>query len=181
MNNTKKLTILGVLGALSVILVTLIHFPIFPAASFLEYDPADIPIFVAAFLIGPLSGFVLTVVVSVIQGVTVSSASGYIGILMHIFSTGAFVLAAGNIYRINRTKKGAMAGLAVGVAVMTAVMTLWNLLLTPIFMGVPRQAVAELLLPAILPFNIIKSGVNAIVTMFVYKKISTFVNKHISK
>lgn len=181
MKNTKKLTTLGVMGALSVILVLLIHFPIFPAAAFLEYDPADIPIFVSAFLFGPLSGFVLTVVVSIIQGITVSSSSGYIGIIMHIVSTGSFVLAAGNIYRINRTKKGANTALAVGVVVMTAVMTLWNIILTPVFMGVPREAVYGLLLPAILPFNLIKSGVNAVITMLVYKKISVFVNKLLSK
>lgn len=33
----------GMLAALSIVLVYVIHFPIFPAASFLEYDPADIP------------------------------------------------------------------------------------------------------------------------------------------
>ena len=39
--NTKKLTTLGVLAACSIVLVAFIHFPIFPAVSFLEYDPAD--------------------------------------------------------------------------------------------------------------------------------------------
>ncbi|MFQ9412551.1 MAG: hypothetical protein ACLR1T_18100 [Evtepia gabavorous] len=39
------------------LLVYVIHFPIFPAASFLEYDPADIPILIGTFAYGPLAGF----------------------------------------------------------------------------------------------------------------------------
>ena len=62
---------MGMMAAISIILVYLIHFPIFPAASFLEYDPADIPIFICTFLYGPLSGFILTVIVSFIQGFTI--------------------------------------------------------------------------------------------------------------
>ena len=40
----RKLVTMAMLAALSIVLVYVIHFPIFPAASFLEYDPADIPI-----------------------------------------------------------------------------------------------------------------------------------------
>ena len=46
----RKLVTMAMLAALSIVLVYVIHFPIFPAASFLEYDPADIPIFIATFL-----------------------------------------------------------------------------------------------------------------------------------
>lgn len=175
MKNTKKLTTLGVMGALSVILAMLVHFPIFGAAPFLEYDPADIPIFIAAFMFGPVAGLVLTLVVSLVQGLTVSASSGMIGVLMHFLSTGAFVLVAGNIYLRNRTRKGAVLSLAAGVIAMVIIMTLWNIIFTPIFMKVPRQAVVELLLPAIIPFNFIKAGGNAVITLLVYKKISNFV------
>ena len=41
--NVRKLTALGMLGAISLILVATVHFPIIPAAPFLEYDPADVP------------------------------------------------------------------------------------------------------------------------------------------
>ena len=94
----RKLTTMGMMAAVSIILVYLIHFPIFPAASFLEYDPADIPIFICTFLYGPLSGFILTVIVSFIQGFTVSAQSGIIGVMMHIFATGFFTIVAGNMY-----------------------------------------------------------------------------------
>ena len=80
--NTRKLTTLAMLAALAIVLVALIHFPLVPAAPFLEYDPADIPIFIGTFLFGPAAGLALTAVVCVIQGVTVSAASGPIGIII---------------------------------------------------------------------------------------------------
>ena len=63
----RKLVTMAMLAALSIVLVYVIHFPIFPAASFLEYDPADIPILIGTFAYGPLAGVLLTVVVSVIH------------------------------------------------------------------------------------------------------------------
>ena len=101
----RKLVTMAMLAALSIVLVYVIHFPIFPAASFLEYDPADIPILIGTFAYGPLAGVLLTVVVSVIQGMTVSSGSGLMGIAMHIFATSILVLVyvvlggLGNIWR----------------------------------------------------------------------------------
>ena len=167
----RKLTTMGMMAAISIILVYLIHFPIFPAASFLEYDPADIPIFICTFLYGPLSGFILTVIVSFIQGFTVSAQSGIIGVMMHIFATGFFTIVAGNIYKRNRTKKTAITSLIIGSIVMVLMMCIWNVIFTPIFMGTPRDAVLKMLVPIIIPFNAIKAGVNSFITFLIYKKI----------
>ena len=70
---------------------------------------------------------------------------------MNILSTCAFACTASAIYRKKRTLAGAVAGLAAGCAVMVSAMLLWNYLITPLYMGYPREAVAELLLPAFLP------------------------------
>ncbi len=166
------LTECAVLVALSVILVALIHFPIFPSAPFLEYDPADIPIFIGTFLFGPMVGLIITVVTCVIQGITVSSSSGIIGIMMHLFATGSFVLVAGYIYKMNHTRKGAVIALIAGTITMTVAMVIWNLIFTPIFMGTPVSAVASMIVPVIIPFNLIKAGVNSLITFLVYKPIS---------
>ena len=171
--NVRKLTALGMLGAISLILVATVHFPIIPAAPFLEYDPADVPILIGTFAFGPVAGFLLTVVVSIIQGMTVSAASGGpIGIIMHIFATGSCVLNAGNIYRRNKTRKTAAIALIVGALVMTGAMVLMNLVLTPIFLGTSMEEVIPMLLPAIIPFNLIKAGLNCAITFVLYKSIS---------
>ena len=173
--NTRKLTTLAMLAALAIVLVALIHFPLVPAAPFLEYDPADIPIFIGTFLFGPAAGLALTAVVCVIQGVTVSAASGPIGIIMHFLATGTFVLLAGNLYRAHRTRKAALLGLAAGTLAMTAVMCVCNLVFTPLFMGSPVGEVVKLLLPAIIPFNLAKAAINSVITYLVYKPISRLV------
>ena len=62
--NVDRLAKLGMLTGLSILLVYAIHFPIFPSASFLEYDMADVPILIGTFLYGPWWGLALTAVVS---------------------------------------------------------------------------------------------------------------------
>ena len=178
MSNTRKITVMAMLAAISIILVYLIHFPIFPSAPFLEYDPADIPILIGAFAFGPVSGLVLTVIASLIQAVTVSASSGAYGFIMHIIPTGTMVLVAGGIYKIRHTRVGALIGLVCGIVAWGAVMMVANHFITPAFTGWPTEQVDALLLPIILPFNLIKASVNAFVTFLLYKTVSTYVIKN---
>lgn len=166
---TKKLVLMGMLVALSVALVYFIHMPIIPGVYFLEYDPADIPILIGTFLFGPLSGVVLTVLVSVIQGVTVSAQAGIIGIVMHIVATSSLVLVAGLFYRKGKKVSRAVIGLTLGSLTMTGVMVAMNLILTPIFMGQPMETVVAMLLPAIIPFNLLKAGINSALSFVLFK------------
>ncbi|MEA5004236.1 MAG: ECF transporter S component [Christensenella sp.] len=166
---TRNITSLAIMAALSIVLVYMVRIPMF--LPFLEYDPADIPIFITAFAFGPVAGLILTVIVSVLQGLTVSASSGIIGIVMHILATGSFVLVAGNIYRRSKTRKNAIVALITGVGVWTVMMILWNIIITPIFMNVPREQVLTLIVPAILPFNLVKAGINATITFVLYKSV----------
>ncbi|MDR1571501.1 MAG: ECF transporter S component [Clostridiales Family XIII bacterium] len=178
--NVRRKTIqiakMGVLGAISIVLVSLIHVSIIPAAPFLEYDPADVPILIAAFAFGPLAGLLLAAVVSLVQGLTVSAMSGPYGILMHIIATGAFVAAAGSVYRLNKSKRMAALALVCGVIAMTAVMIPANLTITPAFTGWPVEEVKALMLPGIIPFNLVKAGLNAIITFVLYKRVSRYLH-----
>ena len=168
MSNTNpklgRLAKLGLLAALSIVLVFFIHFPIFPTAKFLEYDPADIPIMIATFAFGPWYGLMTTIVVAVVQGLTVSAASGVYGI---------FVLVAGFLYQKHKTKKGALIALLCGVVAWGLIMMPANLIITPIFTGMPVEAIRGILLPIILPFNLIK----AVVTFLVYKSVSPLLHR----
>ena len=170
----KKMAVTALFAAISVVLMYLIRLP-FPSAPFLEYDPADIPILLLTFAYGPLWGLGLTLLVSVLQGVTVSVSSGIIGIVMHVVATGLFVVCAGLIYRKNTSKARAAIALVCGTLLQTAAMVLMNLLLTPIFMGTPVTEVIPMLLPVIIPFNLMKAGINAAITFLLYKKVSFLV------
>ena len=173
---TVKLVKMGVMVAISVALVYPIHFPIFPAVAFLEYDPADIPILIGTFAFGPLAGLVLTIVTSVIQGLTVSSGSGLYGILMHVIATGVLVIVSGSIYSRKKTKTMAVVSLLCGMTAMAVVMVGANMVITPLFMGVPAEAVWSLM-PFIVGFNLIKAGINGGVTFILYKRIANFLRR----
>ena len=177
MKNSKlrRLTTLAVLGAVSIALTAIIHFPLIPAVSFLEYDPADIPILIAGFALGPVPAILLTFAAAVIQGLTVSAQSGPYGIIMHIIATSFLVSASSMIYKKHKTKKGAAVSVAAGIVAMTLIMIPANLIVTPFFMGVPRAAVSELMVYIIL-FNLIKASVNGFATYLVYKKISPLIH-----
>ena len=171
----RKLVVMSFLVAVSVVLIYAIHFPLVPAAPFLEYDPADIPILIGALAYGPVAGVLLTVVASIIQGVTVSAGSGLYGIVMHIIATSTLVVVASGIYHVKRTKVGGAVGLIVGTLAMGLIMMPANHFITPIFTGWPTEAVDALLLPGILPFNLIKAGINSGVTFLVYKTVSRYI------
>lgn len=172
---TIKLTKMAMLAAISVVLVLLIRIP-FPPAPFLEYDPADIPIFIGTFAFGPLAGLALTFIVSFIQAF-VLGGNGLIGFFMHMVATGAFVLLAGYIYKRNKTKKTAVIALICGTILMTVSMVFWNLLITPLFMDVSREVVLGMIGTAILPFNLLKAGINSVVTFLTYKSIAKFLHR----
>lgn len=170
--STRIMVSSAMLAAISIVLVAAIHFPLIPAAAFLEYDPADIPILIGAFAYGPVAGLVLAIVVSVIQGLTVSAGSGIIGIVMHIFATGACAFVAGSIYKKNKTRKMALIALVVGALVQTIAMVIMNLIFTPLFMNVPLDVVISMMVPIIIPFNLAKAGINGAITFILYKSIS---------
>ena len=73
-------------------------------------------------------------------------------------------------------KAGDVIALLCGVIAMTIVMIGANMVITPIFMGVPASVVWSLM-PFIAGFNAIKAGINAVVTALVYKRISGFLHK----
>jgi len=164
---TLKITTLGMLAALAIAMMYMFQIPIIPAAPYMLYDMADIPILIGTLFYGPAAGIILTVIVSVIQGLTVSASGGFIGIIMHIAATGTFVLVTGLLCKKSRERL--VLPLILGVLSMAAVMIPLNLILSPIFYRVPVQAVVDMILPIIVPFNLLKAGINGFVTYLVFQ------------
>lgn len=161
----KKLVTLAMLAAAAYILVFFIRIPV---VLFLKYEPKDVAVTIGGFLFDPLAAFLISLVVSLVEMVTISD-TGPIGALMNLLSTCSFACTAAFIYKRKRSLTGAILGLGIGSVVMVAVMLLWNWLITPMYMQVSREAVEALLLPAFLPFNLLKAGLNSVLTMALYK------------
>ena len=171
--STKKLTTLAMLSAIAYALVFVSHnlaIPLVPAVSFLSYDPKDIIIVIGGIMFGPMACLVVSLVVSLLEMVTISD-TGLYGMVMNVISTCAFACTAALIYKKRRTMAGAVVGIVAGCLLMAGVMLLWNYIITPLYMGLPRAAVAGMLLPAFLPFNLLKGGINSAVTLLLYKPV----------
>lgn len=172
-NKGKKVVQMGMFCAIAYLLMVMGRIPV---VMFLKYDPKDVVITVGGFIFGPLSAALISLVVSLVEMFTVSD-TGVIGMVMNVLSTCAYVCTAAFIYKKLHTVKGAVIGLVTGGILMTVVMLLWNYLVTPLYMGYPREAVAAMLLPVFLPFNLVKAALNGAITMLVYKPIVTALRK----
>lgn len=168
-NKAKKFTTIGMLCALAYVTTLIGRVPL---VLFLKYDPKDIIIAISGLIFGPLTSFYVTLIVSLVEMFTISE-NGILGFLMNVISSCSFACTATFIYKKKHKISGAVVGLFCGWGCMVSVMLLWNYLITPIYMGYPREAVVELLIPAFLPFNLIKGGLNAAITMILYKPIVT--------
>lgn len=171
--DTKKLVVLAMMTAIAYVAVFIFRIPV---VLFLKYEPKDVIITIGGFLFGPLASMLMSAVVSLVEMVTISG-TGPIGALMNFLSTVSFACTAAIIYKKVHTITGAVIGLVTGSVVMVCIMLAWNYLITPLYMETPREAVAEMLVPVFLPFNLLKAVLNSAITMLLYKPLSTVMRK----
>ena len=86
-----------------------------------------------------------------------------------------YVIPSALIYKRMRTWKGAIIGLIVSFICAVILAIVGNLLVTPIYAGMPVEAVAAMIVPILLPFNTIKSALNTVITLAIYKAISNLI------
>ncbi len=182
--NTAKLTYAALLTALAIILS---YFPEIPLAFFapwLKLDFSFTPLLLLGFSIGPAMAALAIVVTNVVH-ILGGSTSG-VGELANIIVGLAFVMPPALIYRKNRSWRAAIAGMLIGIVLMMGAGMLSNrFLLLPTYFGPEYAAkledmgltVSGYLWGAILPFNLIKGSVNALLTQLLYKRLSDFLKK----
>lgn len=169
----KKMVLMALLAAIAYMIVALVRIPV---VMFLSYEPKDVVVTISGFLLGPLASFIISLIVSLVEMVTISD-TGIIGCVMNLISTCSFACVASLIYKKQHSLKGAILGLLAGTVSMIIVMLLWNWLITPMYMGVPREAVKDMLLPVFLPFNALKAGLNSALVLGLYKPLTVSLRK----
>lgn len=162
---TKNVVLMGLLCAMAYMSVFIVRIPM---VSFLKYEPKDVIVTLGALVLGPLATVMISFVVSLVEMVTISD-TGPIGLLMNVLSTVAFALPVALLYKHKKNIKNAVRGLTIGIVLMTLVMILWNYIITPLYLGVPRPVVKDMLVPVFLPFNLLKGIINATLVFLLYK------------
>lgn len=167
--STRNMAVIAMFSAVSFVAVMISQ--IIPTvAGFLSYDPKDAIIVIAGFIMGPMASVAISVLVSFIEMITISTTGPY-GFLMNVVSTCAFAVPAAWFYKKNHSQKGAVIGLLFSVVVLVICMAIWNYVVTPYYMGVERQMVADMMFTVFVPFNLAKGGINAGLSLLLYRPI----------
>ena len=189
---TRNVVFMGMFSALAAVLM-LFEFPLpFIAPSFYGLDLAEVPILVGSFALGPLAGVVMEFVKILIKLVLKPTSTGFVGEFANIVVGCALVVPAGIVYRLKKTKKGALTGMIAGTISRAVVGVVINaLVMLPFYSNfMPLEtilaagaainpAVSNIWTFAIIcvgPFNIVKGAVVSLITALVYKRISVIIH-----
>jgi len=167
---SKKITSIGLLVALSMIAGYFIHFPILPQAPFLLYDPGNVFLLIGSFKLGPKIGVLMCFITALLFALITGQGGPY-GALMNFLATGTLIFVSAQIYLLNHTKRGAILGMILGTLAMTLIMIPANLIITPFYLGVEREIVVKMIIPAIIPFNLLKGIISGFLTFILYKRL----------
>ncbi len=144
----------------------------FQVGGFLTFDIKDALIAVCGMYFGPLYALSIAVIVPRLEFITISG-SGVYGLIMNILASVAFAVTASLLYKYKRTFIGAVIGLLGGVFAMVGIMLVANLLITPYYLNMPTEAVANMIPTLLLPFNLVKAVINGALTLLLYKPLTT--------
>ena len=144
--NTKVMVSMAMLTGIAYIVM--LASKLMPSVMFLDFDFKDVIICIGGFTFGPMAAAIISILVAFIEMITIST-TGPIGFIMNALATCAFCCTASFIYKKMHTKKGAVLGLACGVVALTAVMLLWNYLITPLAKGGMNMAATLLIYPPV--------------------------------
>ena len=174
--DVRELVTLAIFCAMGMAL-SFIQIPIFPPAPYLQYDPSGIVTLSVALMFGPAAGLVVQVI-SWLPKLIMSP----LGTLLTLVAMTGMVLVVGLIYKKMHNIRGAVVSLVVGAVVFIALAIAMNFVITPIYTpGVTVEAVAGMVLPILLPFNIIKCAINVAATLLIYKPVSNLIKKRDSR
>ena len=175
---TKKIAGIAVFAALSFV-VSFLEFPIFPAASFLKLDFSSVFTLLAGFIYGPVSGIAVCAVKELLC-VTKSSTGG-VGEIANFIVTVCFMIIPAVTYRFKKGFGTVAITLAAGCVLENFAALIANRFINfPLYMGGDMTVAVNMfnqLWPYIVLFNLIKTVAVSIITILLYKKVSSLIKR----
>ena len=183
----------GILTAVAVVLLYLeIPLPLLP--DFLKFDFSEVPVLLAAYSMGPLAAIAIEFVKNLIH--LPFTMTGGIGELANFLVGACFVGTAGWVYKVRKTRKGAVAAMGFGTLALIVAGVVINYFITlPFYINVmefPLEAIIAmttsagntivdgmftLLLYVFVPFNLFKGVVISLLVYLLYKRLSPLLHK----
>lgn len=169
--STQRIAIYALFVALAMAL-SFLSFPIIPGISWLKYDLSGIVCMVSGFAFGPAAASIVAIL-SFLPHVFGDPWGALIAILVAL----TLSVPAALIYKLHRSRSNAALAIVVGAVLAVIVAIVLNLLITPIYAHMTIDQVKALIVPALLPFNLVKFIIDGVVTFIIYKPISNFLNR----
>lgn len=190
---TRTMVVTAILGAVAGLLM-LAELPLtFVAPNFYKLDLSELPVMIGTFALGPVAGVLIELIKILVKFVIKGSSTGGVGELANFLIGCAFVIPAGILYQMKKTKQRALLGLALGTLTMAlAGMVMNALVLLPFYSKMmPLETIIGLgaaifpqvnsvwsfALWCVVPFNLIKGIVISVLTMFLYKRVSRLIKE----
>ncbi|MEH7355267.1 ECF transporter S component [Neobacillus drentensis] len=179
---TTKVKVMVSIGMFSSIafLLMLLNFPLPLFPNFLFVDFSDIPALIAALIFGPIAGILVELFKNVLNYIAIGSPTGIpVGHIANFLAGIVFILPTYFVYNKLKTKKGMTIALIAGTVIMAVVMSVLNYFFIfpayTVLMGIPDKR--NLVVPAILPFNILKGVIMSTIFMLLFIRMQAWVNK----
>ncbi len=188
--DAHSMAVMAILTAVSYILYLFVKFPLpflFPA--FLDIQISEMPALLGGFALGPVQGAIIVIVKCLLK--LPFSSTACVGELGDMIIGIAFVVPASIIYHLHKCKKNAILGLIIGsvCAVLAALASnMWLLIpfyataygmdaiigmVASLYDGVTVETFMSYYLPlAVVPFNLLRTALCAVVAYFTYKPLS---------
>ena len=180
--NTETIAVGGIIAAMAIV-IGLYKFPIFSFTPFLEFDFADLAIILLTVTGGLIQGISCLAVVCFVQAFPMGG-HGLTGFTMHFAASCALLIVIGLICKNKKNIANLIVAVILGSIAMTVVMIPMSYIFYPGF-GIPisvseplpAMSVNNLLFPYIIPFNLIKSGVNSVCAVLLFYLLMPFLRK----
>ncbi|PIC65497.1 riboflavin transporter FmnP [Sporosarcina sp. P13] len=184
MNNKRlhKLILVAILGSISTVLMQF-NFPIPAMPGFLKIDFSEIPAVMAIMTMGPVAGIGVEFLKNVIHWFLSGSPTGVpVGEIANFVTGVLFIMPIYWIFMKYRSAKGLVVGLIAGTTAMAVGMSLLNyLVFLPMytyFLGMPPvtgNALYQMIILGILPFNLIKGVMLLAISLMLYKSMEKWI------
>lgn len=193
-SNLNKMIKISFLSVMAFILMFFeVSVPIFP--EFLKIDISDLPALLGSFAFGPIEGVAIELFKNILKVIFKGTQTGFVGEFANFVVGTVLILVVGYIYRYKKSRKMAIVGLLIGSIVMSVMAAVLNYsVFLPLFAKAFKMPIdafvsmgamvnpkihnlRDLVMFSILPFNLLKGFIVSIITLVVYKSVSSILHQ----
>jgi riboflavin transporter len=170
---------IGMLSSIAYLLM-LLNFPLPLFPNFLFIDFSDIPALIAAIIFGPVAGILVEFFKNALNYLMTGSATGIpVGHIANFLAGILFILPTYYVYSRIRTRKGMTLALVAGTVIMAVMMSILNyFFILPAYTALLNfPDMRNLVVPAILPFNILKGFIMSAIFMLLFIRMQAWINR----